>query len=270
MCDTHLNGAPSRRELLVTTGLLAAAVATTAAITHGARRADADPVPSTVFPVQVRPDLFILPRDAWGADLPPKAGIEPETVQFLLVHHTASANTYPSGGAREVLRAAYAFHTSAAKGWPDVCYEFFIDHDGVIYEGRAGALAGPVRADATGGSQGFTQLVCLVGDFTQTDPTGAMTDSLVKVLAWLADRYGIDTSPGATTTFVSRGSQRWRAGTTVTTSTIAGHRDMSYTTCPGDHVYAGLQSGLREAVNAQREAWSGATYRAERLGPSNP
>ena len=269
MCDTHLNGAPSRRELLVTTGLLAAAVATTAAMTH-ARRADADPVPPTVFPVQVRPDLFVLPRDAWGADLPPKAGIEPETVQFLLVHHTASANTYPSGGAREVLRATYAFHTSAAKGWPDVCYEFFIDHDGVIYEGRAGALAGPVRADATGGSQGFAQLVCLVGDFTQTDPTGAMTDSLVKVLAWLADRYGIDTSPGATTTFVSRGSQRWRAGTVVTTSTIAGHRDMSYTTCPGDHVYAGLQSGLREAVNAQREAWSGATYRAERLGPSNP
>ena len=133
--------------------------------------------------------------------------------------------------------------------------------------GRAGALAGPVRADATGGSQGFAQLVCLIGDFTDTDPTPAMLDSLVKVLAWLANRYGIDTSPGASTSFVSRGSQRWPVGTSVTTHTIAGHRDMSYTECPGDHVYFLINSDLRERVQTQRAAWQGALFRAQRLGP---
>jgi hypothetical protein len=211
----------------------------------------------------------VLPRDAWGADLPPRGAINAETVQFLLVHHTASSNTYPTGGAAEVLRQTSAFHTSPAKGWPDVCYEFFVDHDGIVYEGRAGALAGPVAADATGGSQGFAQLVCLIGDFSSVDPTAAMTASLTKVLAWLADRYGIDTSPGATTTFVSRGSQRYSAGTTVTSSTIAGHRDMSYTECPGDTVYFGLDQ-LREHVHAQRAAWKGATWQAQRLGPTSP
>ncbi len=224
---------------------------------------------SPVYPVEVMPGLFVRPRDAWGADLRPKAAPLAEQVQFLLVHHTASSNSYPAGGAAEVLRGVYAWHTSPAKGWPDVCYEFFVDHDGVVWEGRAGALAGPVRADATGGSQGFAQLVCLVGDFTATDPTASMVASLVDVLAWLATRYGIDTSDGATTTFVSRGSQRYAAGVTVTTPVIDGHRDMSFTDCPGDRVYA-LLPEIRRRVIERQASWQGAPFQAERLGLTSP
>ena len=263
MCEDHL----SRREVLLAAGLLATGTALAFGVAPATTAADAPP---STLPVEVRPGMFVLPRAVWGADLPPRGAIEAETVQFLLVHHTASANSYGAGGAPGVLRSAYAFHTSSAKGWPDVCYEFFIDHDGVIYEGRTGSLAGPVRADATGGSQGFAQLVCLIGDFSAAEPTAAMMDSLVKTLAWLADRYAIDTSPGATTSFVSRGSQRYAAGAQVTTPTIAGHRDMSYTECPGDHVYVRLTGGLREQVHAQRAAWQGALYQAERRGVSTP
>ena len=36
-----------------------------------------------------------------------------------------------------------------------------------------------------------------------------------KVLAWMAERYDIDTAPGASTSFVSRGSNKWRKGVTV-------------------------------------------------------
>ncbi len=188
-------------------------------------------------PVPVAAGLEIHPRDAWGADLPPGA-IAVETPRFLLVHHTASSNAYADP--REVIRSTYAWHTSAAKGWPDVCYEFFVGRDGDVWEGRSGALAGPVVADATGGSQGWAQLVCLLGDFTATSPTAAAVDSLVRVLEWIARRDGIDVRDGATTSFVSRGSQRWSAGTTVTTPTIGVHRDMSYTACPGDRVVAML------------------------------
>lgn len=274
VCDSHppepaADSGPGRTppSLLTRRTLLAAgAVAAGAAIVAGSAPAAGAPVAPTVFPVQVMPGLFITPRNAWGWDLPPKGPLLAETVQFLLVHHTASANVYKNG-AKDVLRSTYYWHTSAAKGWPDVCYQFFVDHDGVIYEGRAGALDGPVRADATGGSQGFAQLVCLVGDFTVTDPPPAMVDSLIRVLAWLAVRYGIDTSPGATTSFVSRGSQKFKAGVAVTTPTIGGHRDMSYTTCPGDRVYTMIGS-IREQVHAQRAAWqSGALWQAERLGP---
>ncbi len=138
-------------------------------------------------PVEILPGLSIYPRDAWGATLPPKGPIEVETPQFLLVHHTASSNSYAS--AASLIQATYSFHTSSAKGWNDVCYEFFIGRDGDVWEGRAGALTGPVVADATGGSQGFAQLICLLGDFTTQLPTAAAQASLVNVLAWLAGRY---------------------------------------------------------------------------------
>ena len=217
--------------------------------------------------VEVLPGLWIYPRDAWGANLPPTGPIAKETAQFLLVHHTASSNSYSS--AAGLIQATYAYHTSAAKGWADVCYEFFIGRDGDVWEGRAGALTGPVVADATGGSQGFAQLICLLGDFTSQLPTPAAQASLVKVLAWLAGRYAIDIAPDATTSFISRGSQRWPAGTPVSTPTIAGHRDMSYTACPGDAFYPMLPE-IRTRAIAQRESWKTTLKPARRLGVVTP
>src|SRR5690606_28908465 len=123
------------------------------------------------------------------------------------------------------------------RGWPDIAYHFLVDRDGRVWEGRDGSLTRPVQADASGGSQGHAMLCCLIGEFTEQAPTPAAVAALTAVLAWLGDTYGIDTAPGATATFTSRGSNRWPAGTEVTTATIAGHRDMSYTECPGDACY---------------------------------
>ena len=121
-------------------------------------------------PITVAAGLDIHPRDDWGADLPPKRPMGPEDVRFLLVHHTASTNVVPDP--RAVIRATYAFQTSPSKGWPDVCYHFFVGPDGSVWEGRAGSLAGPVVADATGGNQGFAQLVCLIGNFVDRSADG--------------------------------------------------------------------------------------------------
>jgi hypothetical protein len=248
----------TRREAIAGALIIGSAIASGASSSITVRAA-APAVPA----VQVLPDLSIYPRDAWGAHLPPAGPIEKETPQFLLVHHTASSNSYSSAAA--VIQATYAFHTSGAKGWNDVCYEFFIGRDGDVWEGRAGALTGPVMADATGGSQGFAQLICLLGDFTNQFPTAAAQASLVQVLAWLSGRYDIEIAPGATTSFVSRGSQRWPAGAQVSTPTIAGHRDMSYTSCPGDALYP-LLPDIRSRASAQREAWRTTLKPARRLG----
>ncbi len=262
MCDCQSARRATRREFIA--GAVAAGAAVAAAgLAFDSPVAAAPPVPA----VEVLPGLSIYPRDAWGAGLPPKGPIAVETPQFLLVHHTASTNAYAS--AAGVIQSAYAFQTSSAKGWNDVCYEFFVGRDGDVWEGRAGALAGPVVADATGGSQGFAQLVCLLGDFSAELPTAATQDALVKVLAWLAGRYSIDISAGATTSFVSRGSQRWPAGTPVTTSTIAGHRDMSFTECPGNAFYPMLPE-IRDRAIAQREVWKSGLKPARRLGLVTP
>ncbi len=145
----------------------------------------------------------------------------------------------------------YAFHTGP-KGWHDIAYNFLVDREGGVWEGRAGSLAGPVAADATGGSQGFDQLVCFIGDFTSVTPTPAALDAGNRTLAWLAQRYSIDTSAGAKVTFVSRGSNKWPAGARVTTSTIAGHREMSTTACPGNAFYPYVRNQMQGAVQELR------------------
>jgi hypothetical protein len=215
--------------------------------------------------IEVAPGVRIHPRSDWGADLPPKGTIGPETVKFLLVHHTASSNVVPDP--RALIRQTYAFHTGPEKRWPDICYHFMIGPDGSIWETRAGSLDGPVVADATGGNQGYAQLVCLIGDFENLPPTAAAQDSLMRMLLYLAERYDVDTDPAATTTFVSRGSNKFRADTTVTTSTLSGHRDVTYTACPGAIGY-GLLPDWRSRVHATRLQRSdpGPTKRALRLG----
>lgn len=208
---------------------------------------------AAVASIDVAPGLTIWARDTWAVGRPPLLEPQPEDVRFLLVHHTAGSNDYDENGALEAMRSAYDFHTGPEKGWPDVAYNFFVDRFGRVFEGRAGSLAGPVVADATGGSQGFAQLVCLVGDFTKAMPSPPAIDSLSRVVRWLADRHGIDTAPGAVTSFSSRGSNRWPAGSEVVAATISGHRDMSQTACPGDTFYPYVRDHLAVAVTSLRQ-----------------
>jgi len=196
-------------------GLLAAGAA--AAVVP---RLDLGRVVSPRAPAPVAPGLAIWPRDSWAPG-PPTGPLAAEEVRFLLVHHTAENTEHTAAQVPRILAAMYAFHTGP-KGWHDIAYNFLVDREGGVWEGRAGSLAGPVAADATGGSQGFDQLVCFIGDFTSVTPTPAALDAGNRTLAWLAQRYSIDTSAGAKVTFVSRGSNKWPAGARVTTSTIAG------------------------------------------------
>lgn len=197
----------------------------------------------------------VRPRAEWARGLPPTGPLRqerPGDTRFLLVHHTASANDYDPGDVPGLLRGFYRFHTGPDRKWPDVAYNFFVDRFGTVWEGRTGSLTGPVMTDATGGSQGFAQLCCFIGDHQVEAPTPRAQTSMTALLAAVADTYAIETAPGATTTFVSRGSNRWAAGTTVTTTTIAGHRDMSLTTCPGDAAYALVRDVFPAAVTALR------------------
>lgn len=188
-------------------------------------------------------------RAEWAQGLPPVGPLQPEEdVRFLLVHHTASSNV-GAGTAVAQLRSFYGYHTGT-KGWPDIAYNFLIDPDGQIWEGRQGSLAGPVRGDATGGSQGHALLCCFIGDFAAVSPNAAALDAMTRLLAWLAQTYAVDLAEDSRITFTSRGSNRWPAGASVTTTPIAGHRDMSQTTCPGDAAYALIASTLWPGARA--------------------
>ncbi|MFK8024708.1 MAG: peptidoglycan recognition family protein [Ilumatobacter sp.] len=236
MCELCLPSITRRRAL----GIVGAAAV--AALAPSWQLAAAAPQP-------VADGLSIVPRSAWaGDDLGFRGTPEVEDVRFLLVHHTAGAAGDPIG----TMRGIHSFHTGPDRNWPDVAYHFFIDPDGIVYEGRTGSLDGPVTASATGGNQGFAQLVCLLGDFTNELPTPAAQDALVATLAWLADRYGLDTAPGALASFVSRGSNRWPDGVEVFTDVVAGHREMSATACPGDTFFPHLKTEIVDRVRGRR------------------
>ena len=232
------------------------------------------PVMTGVAGAQMIPPLMqmgVRPRADWAQGLPPAGELQQERledVKFLLVHHTASGNRYNAEDVPGLLRDFYAFHTGPEKNWPDVAYNFFVDRYGTVWEGRAGSLAGPVKPDATGGSQGFAQLGCFIGDHQTEAPSDAARLAMTGLLAALADTYGIETAPGSMATFVSRGSNRWPAGSSVTTTTIAGHRDMSQTACPGDAGYDLVQRVFPTDVTALRA--SNSVPPASTSAPSTP
>ena len=239
----------SRREVLASISLsigLSGAVATAAAATSSA-----PPEPTW----QNAHGLVVNPRSTWA---PAKAApvenlaVEPSE-KVIVVHHSETSNTYAIEGVPKILRSFRSYHTSGRKGWPDVAYNFFVDRFGGVWEGRTGSLAGPVVGSATGGNQGYSQLVCFVGDHHKVPPSDEALVSLTRLLAALGDHYVLPTEAEVTSEFVSLGSTRWPAGTTVRTRTIEGHRAMSLTTCPGDAAFRELPN-VRAEVHRIRAA----------------
>lgn len=256
-------GEPTSRRSLIAGSVGVAAAAAAAGITHccGDHPVSAAPLDEGVRTppvasdslVTVADDLHIHLRSDWGADLPPKGPLRPEDVRFLLVHHTASTSFNDTP--RVAIRGVYAFHTGPQKRWPDVAYNFFVAPDGSVWEGRAGSLDGPVEASATGGNQGYSQLVCLLGNHVAVPPTAAAQASLVRLLAWLAGRYELGVHRGAEATFVSRGSNKFPAGRTITTPIISPHRAVTFTLCPGDAAIALLPEWRRRVYDTLSATW---------------
>jgi hypothetical protein len=204
-------------------------------------------------PIRVAPYLSIWPRSSWADGRYPKGPLsveKPWNVKILLVHHTVGSNSYTKAAVPGIIRGIYEYHTGP-KGWPDVAYNFLVDRFGRVWEGRKGSIREPVMGDATGGSQGFDQKCVFIGDHRTVPPTDAAMGKMVRLLAWLATRYTIDPSPGEKVAFVSRGSNKWPKGTRVTARTISGHRELSYTECPGDAVFSripGIQADVAAIV----------------------
>ena len=199
----------------------------------------------------------VTSRSEWGADEDMRSGSPTfHKVRKLVVHHTASSNTYAtSEEAESQLRAIYRYHTGS-QGWSDIGYNFLIDKFGTVYEGRWSRQYPPgvdptgddvngngvTGAHAAGWNSG-TLGVAMLGTHTDADITPAARESLEALLAWSAARNGID--PAATEQFTNPVS-----GARITTPNIAGHRDYGSTECPGGAFYATLPA-LRRAVAAR-------------------
>ncbi len=142
----------------------------------------------------------------------------------VIVHHTAGTNTATDWAA--VVRSIWDFHVNV-NGWDDIGYNWLVDPNGVLYEGRGdGRLGAHFCAQ-----NGFTTGICVMGDFTSIQPTNNALDKLEDFLAWECCDENID--PLGT---------GFHAGSGLTLPFIAGHRDGCTTSCPGDSFYPLLPS----------------------------
>ncbi|MDP8929881.1 MAG: Ig-like domain-containing protein [Actinomycetota bacterium] len=215
-----------------------------------------------------------LSRAEWGAEESLRFDADGNEVwppefydaQVMTVHHTATDNDDPDPAA--TVRAIYEYH-AVDKGWGDIGYQYLIDEQGRVYEGRWSGAASQPCADGgtgadfahestvddarmvtgahTGGWNSGNLGVALLGDFRDhphfgAEPKQAAVDAAEWVLAELAGRHGID--PQSTVTYVNPVS-----GDTKVVDAIAGHRDYTATECPGERLYEDLPE-IRAAVAA--------------------
>jgi hypothetical protein len=150
--------------------------------------------------------ISIVSRGAWGARAPKGDPVKVDWPRgvTLHVHHTA-------GSPNQTLRDIQLFHMTPeprGRGWNDIGYNYLINEDGVIFEGRGyevhGAHSKPVN-DEPG--------VALIGNYSTKAPTDAQHRSVWALKAHL-------------------GAGR-----------LAGHRDSWSTSCPGDAAYAKIVKG---------------------------
>jgi len=167
------------------------------------------------------PKPSTVPRAGWGCDesymtWPP----EYEIVTHIIVHHTATPNTDTDWAAR--IRSIYYYH-AVTREWGDIGYNYLVDPNGVLYEGRYGG-DDLIGAHAYGCNDG-TMGLAFLGTYGDTDPSPEMLNSAQQLLAWKCDQRNIDP--------LGSGSDNDDAVYPY----ICGHRDVGDTECPGDSLY---------------------------------
>ncbi|MSQ27219.1 MAG: hypothetical protein EXR51_03650 [Dehalococcoidia bacterium] len=184
----------------------------------------------------LRPGL--IGRGAWGANesLRYAQGIEvwPRSyspAKKIIVHHTASTNSPTDPAA--VVRAIYYYH-GIQQGWGDIGYNYLIDDNGRVFEGRSGGanIVGGHAEKYNPGSIG----IALIGTFSGADPSPKALAALEQLVISKAVEHGFD--PQGRSFFVDK-----------ETPNVMGHRDVMNTACPGERMYALLPS-LRDRVSA--------------------
>ena len=194
----------------------------------------------------------IITRAEWGADESIRKNHQKYApITKLFVHHTVTSPDGADPDPAATVRAIYAYHVQG-NGWDDIGYNFLVDAEGRVYEGRwardyasgekptgedlnDNGVVGAHVLNHNAGSAG----VAMLGDFSGGEPTTAARDALVKLMAWKADRHDIDVL----------GNDPFQAsdGVVSTFPNLAGHRDAGQTECPGNRLYP-LLPDIRQRV----------------------
>ncbi|KRF17703.1 hypothetical protein ASG90_04935 [Nocardioides sp. Soil797] len=176
-------------------------------------------------------------RAKWNPD-PRKLNGTPVYMKRLKqvhIHHTASSNNYSRADVPRLIRGMYNYHTDSL-GWFDIGYNFLVDKFGRVWVGRSGGAHRLVRGAHTLGFNHKSVGIAMIGNFEATKPPRVARTAIVKLAAWKLGMNGKTLATGRVR-ITSKGSDRFRSGTTVSLPRIDGHRDTNETACPGQKLY---------------------------------
>ena len=208
--------------------------------------------------------VAVTTRAEWGANASYMSW-DPEYARagHVVVHHTAGTNSYSAGQSASIVRGIYYYH-AVTLDWGDIGYNFLVDKFGTVFEGRSGSVAAPagkmsIGAHARGVNTG-TMGISMMGDYSAVSPSDAQLSSVGKMAGWFLKRAGISDVTGWAGLHVWT-TERYQAGSTISMPRILGHRDVGYTTCPGNVGYSKLDT-IRAIAKAQGAAPQGGSSSA--------
>ncbi len=146
----------------------------------------------------------------------------PEKVEKVVIHHTASTGNIDDPA--QAMRNIYYYH-AITRGWGDIGYNYVVDTQGNVYEGRSGG-EGVIGAHAGAGNHGSIG-VSFLGDYEANDIAESALVRAGKFIYKKAKIHSLDI--GASGEF--RGKIR---------PNLFAHRDIMSTNCPGQYLYAKL------------------------------
>jgi len=192
----------------------------------------------------------IIGRAGWWGSLPDdelEPGYTPRRISIThaAVHHTVTVNEPPDPA--QVIRQIWDWHVND-NGWLDIGYNFLIDHEGTIYQGRYNPWLSTtdVRGAHAGRANSRSIGIALLGQFEPGaspqvgNPAALALDALVKMISWRFGQRGIDPLGRAVVSVNPDGSR--------VLPRIFGHRDVSATACPGENLFTQLPD-VRSSIN---------------------
>lgn len=168
---------------------------------------------------QTGPCATIRTRAQWGARASNTAWIPSQPPSHFVVHHTDGpfVSCATQAACDQMMRNIQNFHMNT-NGWADIGYNFCIGDTAIVYEARGWNRQGAHSPGFNSRSIGF----CFMGAFHNVlPPAAALSAAQAFVIC----------------------SRDW--GRLTTTYRVLGHRQDIATTCPGNALFANVQTWPR-------------------------
>jgi len=158
-----------------------------------------------------------------------------KNVEKIIIHHTADDNRKDKDDL-SLIRGIYYYHT-VVRGWGDIGYNYLVGQRGTIYEGRAGGDYN-VGAHAVWNNKS-TVGISVMGDFMTSNLVSEQEAAIKTLVRTLALKYGIDLHKTSTSHQECKKEDCLLRD--FASSNLLGHRDVGYTSCPGESLYQLIQ-----------------------------